>query len=106
MLLSTLVKSYPDNSSRYPYISSVSQSLGLGSEVYCPRTLPWKTQSIQSGLNQEPLDDESNFHWPTQEPCVCSLIDGREHIDKKSTFLGQEQHLYEISGSYVKLFLN
>ena len=41
-------------------LSWVSPILGRGSEVSCPRTLPWKTQRIQCGLNPGPLYYESN----------------------------------------------
>ena len=45
-------QSYDGNSSCLSWVSPV---LGWGSEVSCPRTLPWKTKKIQGSLNAGPL---------------------------------------------------
>ena len=41
-LLSTVFQSYHGDSSHYSCLSWEKPVLGLGSEVSCPRTLPWK----------------------------------------------------------------
>ena len=46
--LSTIFQSYHGDSSLYSRLSWISQVLGRGSEVSCPRTLPRKALGIHS----------------------------------------------------------
>ena len=49
-------------------LSWVTPVLGWSSEVYFPRTLPQKTQSILCGSSPGP-PSQAIYYWATQDPC-------------------------------------